>query len=70
MKMNDTLVEFFAADANEHRWLTQEKRCDGCHHLTILHNNHCCSFCRVPGCECGDDGSNNRWDDFWDGGDE
>jgi hypothetical protein len=28
-------------------------RCD-CGHLVALHNYHCCTFCLVDGCPCGD----------------
>lgn len=31
---------------------TYSKRCKECGHLGILHNNHCCDYCKVPGCRC------------------
>ena len=27
-------------------------RCSECGHLCVLHNDHCCSFCMIPGCSC------------------
>ena len=27
-------------------------RCTACGHLEVLHNFHCCEFCRIPGCAC------------------
>jgi hypothetical protein len=28
------------------------ERCPKCSHLKIFHNQHCCSFCILPDCEC------------------
>ena len=48
-------------------------RCDECGHLNEMHNEHCCSFCKVPECPCrfgqlpleGDEPNpENRWSDF------
>ena len=27
-------------------------RCKICHHLSSLHNEHCCVYCMVEGCDC------------------
>jgi hypothetical protein len=48
--------------ADELAWLTENTQYDGtqgplrckCGHLYALHNFHCCTFCMVPGCACGD----------------
>lgn len=29
-----------------------QSRCDACGHLSILHNYHCCTYCKVSGCPC------------------
>ncbi len=30
----------------------EKRRCKACGHLNVLHNDHCCSFCTLPGCPC------------------
>lgn len=68
--MNPPALKISGADESETRWLSNNKRCTKCKHLTILHNNHCCHFCKVPSCSCFTDGQNDTYDDFWYGDDE
>lgn len=35
-------------------WLIAARRCKRCDHLTAFHNGHCCTFCMVPDCRCGE----------------
>lgn len=44
---------------NDEAALLDSGRCD-CGHLYALHNSHCCSFCEVDGCWCGDDEHSDR----------
>lgn len=32
--------------------LSNPARCDGCGHLMVLHNLHCCEYCLVARCRC------------------
>lgn len=36
--------------------LMRAKVCGACGHSHLLHNHHCCDFCKVPGCKCVDGG--------------
>ena len=38
--------------SEERRMLLESKHCEACGHLEALHNNHCCQYCKVPGCKC------------------
>lgn len=39
-------------DEIDHLASDNQKRCNACGHLEILHNQHCCFFCTVGDCEC------------------
>lgn len=40
-------------DISEIKWINNNPcRCPACGHLEIFHNDHCCTFCLVDGCEC------------------
>lgn len=39
-------------DAEREFMATQLKRCDACGHLALVHNDHCCHYCKVPDCQC------------------
>jgi hypothetical protein len=41
---------------DEYDMLLTSVRCEGCGHLAVLHNGHCCSFCTVAKCPCTKDG--------------
>lgn len=37
----------------EKEWIEDNPdTCEGCGHLEIFHNSHCCEFCMVGGCNC------------------
>ncbi len=43
---------------DEIAWIGRHpERCKACGHLVIFHNEHCCLFCLVDGCEC-------KWDEM------
>lgn len=29
-----------------------DKECVKCGHLTIFHNDHCCTYCTIDDCDC------------------
>jgi hypothetical protein len=39
---------------DERRWIRENPEHCSCGHLHVFHNGHCCQFCMVDGCECGD----------------
>lgn len=48
--MNDEDIELHE---DEQAWIRRApERCEGCGHLFIFHNSHCCSFCLVDECGC------------------
>lgn len=36
----------------EEEYLSDPRRCEACNHLEVLHNEHCCPFCMIEGCNC------------------